>query len=57
LATPPNIQRSIPRIGIPLRIATIACPSSWSRIERKNSSADTTASANAFESWSGKRSL
>ena len=48
-ATPPNIHRSIPSIGMPLRMATHACPSSCSRIERKNSSALITASANAFE--------
>ena len=48
-ATPPNIHRSMPRIGMPLRIATHAWPSSWSRIERKNSSALTTASTKAFE--------
>ena len=49
LATPPNIHRSMPRIGIPLRIATSAWPSSCSRIERKNSSALTVASRNAFD--------
>ena len=48
-ATPPNIHRSIPRIGMPFRIATTAWPSSWSRIERKNSSALITASTKAFE--------
>ena len=48
-ATPPNIHRSMPSIEIPFRIATHACPSSWSRIERKNRSALTTASTNAFE--------
>ena len=53
-AMPPNIHRSMPTIGMPLRSATIAWPSSWSRIERKNSSAETTASTNAFESSPGK---
>ena len=48
-ATPPNIHRSMPSIAIPFRIATHACPSSCSRIERKNRSALMTASANAFE--------
>ena len=48
-ATPPNIHRSMPRIGIPFRVATGACPSSCSRIDRKNSSALTVASTNAFE--------
>ena len=42
---------------MPLRIATTAWPSSCSRIERKNTSADTTASANAFVSSPGNRSL
>src|SRR5215212_7726610 len=56
LATPPNIQRSMPRIGMPLRIATTACPSSCSRIVRKNSSAEMTASENAFVSSPGNRS-
>ena len=35
-ATPPNSHRSIPVIRMPLRIATTACPSSWSTIEKKN---------------------
>ena len=48
-ATPPNIHRSMPTIGIPLRIATHAWPSSCSRIDRKNRSALRTASTNAFE--------
>ena len=48
-ATPPNNHRSMPSIGMPLRIATHACPSSCSRIERKNSSALITARTNAFE--------
>jgi hypothetical protein len=48
-ATPPNIHRSMPSIGIPLRMATQACPSSCNRIERKNSSALITASTKAFE--------
>ena len=48
LATPPNIQRSMPSIGIPLRIATNAWPSSWSRIDRKKSSALTVARTKAF---------
>ena len=34
---------------MPFRIATTAWPSSWSRIERKNSSALITASTKAFE--------
>ena len=48
-ATPPNSHRSMPRIGIPFRMATHAWPSSCSRIERKNSSALSTASTNAFD--------
>ena len=48
-ATPPNIHRSMPRIGIPFRIATQAWPSSCSRIERKKRSALRTASTNAFD--------
>jgi hypothetical protein len=52
-ARPPNIHRSIPTIPTPLRIATIACPSSWSRMERKNSSAAATASPKARSSWPG----
>jgi hypothetical protein len=56
LATPPNIHRSMPSTGMPLRIATIAWPSSCSRIARKNSSADATASRNALVSWPGNRS-
>ena len=55
-ATPPNIHRSMPEIGIPLRIATTAWPSSWSRIDRKNSSALAVASPNALPSSPGKRS-
>ena len=43
-ATPPNIQSVISVIRIPLDIATIAWPSSWRRIEPKNSSALATAS-------------
>ena len=46
-AMPPNSHRSMPAIAMPLRIATTACPSSCSRIDRKNSSALTVASANA----------
>ena len=55
-AMPPNIQRSMPTMGMPLRIATTAWPSSCRRIERKNSSALATASAKALLSLSGNRS-
>ena len=55
-ATPPNIHRSMPEIGIPLRIATRACPSSCRRIERKKRSAVTVAKANALPSSPGNRS-
>ena len=48
-ATPPNSQRSMPWIGMPLRIATTACPNSWSRIDRKKRSALTMASTKALE--------
>ena len=47
-ATPPNSQRSIPAMPMPFRIATTACPSSWSTTERKNRSALTVASTKAF---------
>ena len=43
-ATPPNSHSVMSEIGIPLRTATTAWPSSWSRIEPKKASAVTTAS-------------
>ncbi len=56
-ATPPNSHRSMPSILIPLRMATTACPSSCSTMLVKNSSAETTASTNAFVPAPGNRSL
>ena len=43
-ATPPNSHSVISVIGIPRRFATTAWPSSWSRIDPKNSAADAIAS-------------
>jgi hypothetical protein len=43
LATPPKNQRSMPEMPMPLRRATIACPSSWASSERKKSAAPATA--------------
>ena len=43
-ATPPNSHSVIEVIGIPLRTATTACPSSCRRIEAKKRSAEATAS-------------
>ena len=45
--TPPNRKSSIPDTSIPSRRAAIACPSSCSRIEPKNSTAAATATAKA----------
>ena len=46
-AIPPKSQRSIPAIGIRLRIATHECPSSWRRIDAKKRRALAVASRNA----------
>jgi hypothetical protein len=54
-AMPPNIQRLMFEISMPLRRATIAWPSSCRTIEAKNRSADSVASEKALLSWPGPK--